>query len=134
MITNKSLVLSVVAAALLTTGCSTINSSTKTAKTATTKASTKAAYASSSATTQVNSDGSFTLPNAKAGTCYGKVIIPEQYKTVTEKVLATQADTKLTIIPATCFNNKVRNVKSSFTVILSDIIFLISVSSMNEYI
>jgi len=50
---------------------------------------------------QKTTDGSFTLPNAKSGTCYGKVVIPATYKTVTEKIKATQADTKLTIIPAT---------------------------------
>jgi len=97
MITNKSLILSVAAAALLTTGCSTVNNTTKAVKTATTKATTKVA---SAVAPQLNADGSFTLPNAKAGTCYGKIIIPEQYKTVTEKVLASEADTKITIIPA----------------------------------
>ncbi len=89
---NKSLLLSVVTAALLTTGCTT----TKTTTTATAKTIAQQAVAP-----QQNADGSFSLPNAKSGTCYGKVVIPEQYKTVTEKVLATQADTKLTIIPAT---------------------------------
>jgi len=94
MITNKSLILSVAAAALLTTGCSMTNSPAKETKASTTKKATNA-------TAQKSDDGSFTLPNAKSGTCYGKIIIPEKYKTVTEKVLATQADTKLTIIPAT---------------------------------
>jgi len=45
-------------------------------------------------------DGSFTLPNAKSGMCYGKVVIPAKYKTVTEKILATPQSEKLTIIPA----------------------------------
>ncbi len=87
MTIKANIILSVATAALLTTGCTT------TSVNPTTKSKTMVA--------QKTSDGSFSLPNAKSGTCYGKVIIPEQYKTVTEKVLATQADTKLTIIPAT---------------------------------
>jgi len=91
---KTNLILSVATAALLTTGCTT----TATTPTSTSKSIT------APVTAQKTSDGSFTLPNAKAGTCYGKVIIPEKYKTITEKVLATQADTKLTIIPATYKN------------------------------
>ncbi len=86
MLTKKSLLLSVVAAALLTTGC-------------TQQAIPKAKTAPVSA--QKTSDGSFTLPDAKSGMCYGKVVIPAKYKTVTEKIKATQEDTKLSIIPAT---------------------------------
>jgi len=89
MLIKKSLLLSVAAAALLTTGCS----QTKTAPKA--KANTAPVAA------QKTSDGSFTLPDAKSGMCYGKVVIPAQYKTVTEKIQATQADTKLTIVQAT---------------------------------
>jgi len=87
MLIKKSLLLSVVAAALLTTGC--------------TQQAAPLAAKTTSASSQKTSDGSFTLPNAKSGMCYGKVVIPAQYKTVTEKIKATQADTKLTIIPAT---------------------------------
>lgn len=88
MLIKKTLLLSVVvAAALLATGCS------QTA--ATPKAKTAPVVA------QKTSDGSFTLPDAKSGMCYGKVVIPAQYKTVTEKIQATQADTKLTIVNAT---------------------------------
>jgi hypothetical protein len=86
MLIKKSLLLSVAAAALLTTGCS---------QTATPTSNTKPV------TAQKTSDGSFTLPDAKSGMCYGKVVIPAQYKTVTEKIQATPADTKLTIVPAT---------------------------------
>ena len=87
MLIKKTLLLSVAAAALLTTGCSQTAATPK-GKTA-------------PVTAQKTSDGSFTLPDAKSGMCYGKVVIPAQYKTVTEKIQATQADTKLTIIPAT---------------------------------
>jgi hypothetical protein len=91
MLIKKSLLLSVAAAALLATGCS----QTTTAPKATTKTNTAPVKA------EKTSDGSFTLPNAKSGMCYGKIIIPAKYKTVTEKIKATPADTKLTIIPAT---------------------------------
>ncbi|CAA6819768.1 MAG: Unknown protein, partial [uncultured Sulfurovum sp.] len=50
---------------------------------------------------QTTNDGSFSLPDAKSGMCYGKVVIPAQYKTISEKIEATPADTRLTIIPAT---------------------------------
>ena len=97
MLIKKSLLLSVAAATLLLSGCSqtTSASKAKAANVATQKVN------AVSASAQQSSDGSFTLPNAKSGTCYGKVVIQAKYKTVTEKVLATQADTKLTIIPAT---------------------------------
>ena len=50
-------------------------------------------------TQAIQADG-FTLPNAQSGMCYGKVVIPAQYKTVTEKLLATPESRKLSIIPA----------------------------------
>jgi len=84
MFIKRTLVLSVAAAALLATGCTQTTNNT-----------------SAPVAAQKTSDGSFTLPNAKSGTCYGKVVIPAQYKTVTEKIKATQEDTKLTIVPAT---------------------------------
>ena len=98
-LTKKALLLSTITATLLATGCTTSASTTKATSKATPKATSKTT--TTSVAPQQSSDGSFALPNAKSGTCYGKVIIPEQYKTVTEKVLATQADSKLTIIPAT---------------------------------
>jgi hypothetical protein len=90
MLNKKSLLLSVAAATLLSTGCS-----------QQTAAAPKAKVSSKAVSVQKTSDGSFTLPNAKSGMCYGKVVIPAKYKTVTEKIQATPADTKLTIVPAT---------------------------------
>ena len=89
MLSKSTLVLSAITLSLLTTGCTSTP----------TKAEAKAP--ATKVVAQKTSDGSFSLPNAKSGMCYGKVVIPETYKTVTEKMLATQADTKLTIIPAT---------------------------------
>ena len=40
------------------------------------------------------------LPNAKAGECYAKVIIPAQYKTETQTVTTKEASSKIEIIPA----------------------------------
>jgi len=89
---EKSLLLSLVAAALLTTGCTQeVSPTVKNMSQASTK----------SMVAQKTNDGSFTLPDSKSGMCYGKVIIPAQYKTVSEKIQATPADTKLSIIPAT---------------------------------
>ena len=96
MLIKKSLFLSVVAASLLVTGCSQTTTPKTSAHATAQKVATTQAVAP-----QQTSDGSFTLPNAKSGTCYGKVVLPAQYKTVTEKIKATDADTKLTIIPAT---------------------------------
>jgi hypothetical protein len=90
MTIKTNLILSVATAALLTTGCTTTTTPTTTSK-----------GISAPVTAQKTTDGSFSLPNAKSGMCYGKVIIPAQYKTVSQKLLATQADTRLTIIPAT---------------------------------
>jgi len=101
---NKTLVLSVAAAALLTTGCSQQTAQTATTtKSTTTKATTKVASTkveTQPVAAQMTADGSFTLPNAKSGTCYGKVVIPARYKTITEKIKATPESTKLEIIPA----------------------------------
>jgi len=43
---------------------------------------------------------SLTPPNAKAGECYAKVVIPAKYKTVEERVLVQEASNKISIIPA----------------------------------
>jgi len=40
------------------------------------------------------------LPNAKAGECYAKVIIPAVYKTKTQTVTTKEASSKINIIPA----------------------------------
>lgn len=39
-------------------------------------------------------------PNAKAGECYARVLIPPKYKTVTKRVLKTEASEKVSIVPA----------------------------------
>ncbi len=39
-------------------------------------------------------------PNAKAGECYAKVVLPAKYETVEEKVLVKEASEKITIVPA----------------------------------
>ena len=45
-------------------------------------------------------DASSALPNAKAGECYAKVIIPAEYKTETQTVTVKEASSKIEIIPA----------------------------------
>ncbi len=39
-------------------------------------------------------------PNAKAGECYAKVVLPAKYESVEEKVLVKEASEKITIVPA----------------------------------
>ncbi|MCH9813576.1 MAG: peptidoglycan-binding protein [Epsilonproteobacteria bacterium] len=39
-------------------------------------------------------------PNAKAGECYARVLIPAQYQMQTEKVLAKEAGENITVVPA----------------------------------
>lgn len=39
-------------------------------------------------------------PNARAGECYAKVMVPAEYKTVDEKVLVADASQKIEVIPA----------------------------------
>ncbi|CAA6817033.1 MAG: Reverse transcriptase [uncultured Sulfurovum sp.] len=43
---------------------------------------------------------SLTPPNAKAGECYAKVVVPAKYKSVAERVLVQEASNKITVIPA----------------------------------
>lgn len=45
-------------------------------------------------------DNTATLPNAKPGECYAKIITPTQYKTQTEQVVTKQASETIEIIPA----------------------------------
>lgn len=45
-------------------------------------------------------DASTTLPNAKAGECYAKVIIPAQYKTETVDVVQKEASERIEIVQA----------------------------------
>lgn len=39
-------------------------------------------------------------PNARAGECYAKVMVPAQYKTIEEKVVVAEASEKIEVIPA----------------------------------
>jgi len=39
-------------------------------------------------------------PDAKAGECYAKVVLPAKYKTVEERVLIKEASEKITVVPA----------------------------------
>ncbi len=39
-------------------------------------------------------------PNAKAGECYAKVVLPAKYETIEERVLVKEASEKIKIIPA----------------------------------
>jgi len=48
----------------------------------------------------VNAEVSLIPPNAKAGECYAKVVIPAKYKTVEERVLVQEASNKISVIPA----------------------------------
>ena len=50
--------------------------------------------------TALQAEVALTPPNAKAGECYAKVVIPAKYKTVEEKVLVQEASNKIKIIPA----------------------------------
>ena len=48
----------------------------------------------------VSAEVSLTPPNAKAGECYAKVVIPAKYRTVEDRVLVQEASNKITIKPA----------------------------------
>ena len=48
----------------------------------------------------IQAEVSLTPPNAKAGECYAKVVIPAKYKTIKERVLVQEASNKIKIIPA----------------------------------
>ena len=50
--------------------------------------------------TYINAEVSLVPPNAKAGECYAKVVIPAKYKTVEERVLVQEASNKITVVPA----------------------------------
>ncbi len=45
-------------------------------------------------------DASLTPPNAKAGECYARVVLPAQYEDVEEKVMIKEASEEISIIPA----------------------------------
>lgn len=48
----------------------------------------------------VSAEVSLIPPDAKAGECYAKVVVPAKYKSVDERVLVQEASEKITIIPA----------------------------------
>ena len=48
----------------------------------------------------IHAEASLVPPNAKAGECYAKVVIPAKYKDVEERVLIQEASEKISIIPA----------------------------------
>ena len=48
----------------------------------------------------VSAEVSLIPPNAKAGECYAKVVIPAKYKSVDERVLVQEASEKISITPA----------------------------------
>ena len=50
--------------------------------------------------TYINAEVSLVPPNAKAGECYAKVVIPAKYKTVEERVLVQEASNKISVVPA----------------------------------
>jgi len=50
--------------------------------------------------TYINAEVSLIPPNAKAGECYAKVVVPAKYKTVEERVLVQEASNKISIVPA----------------------------------
>jgi len=60
----------------------------------------KAGSATATAMKNVNNDASSALPNAKAGECYAKVVIPAKYKAESQTVTTKEASSKIEIIPA----------------------------------
>jgi len=50
--------------------------------------------------TYATAEVSLIPPDAKAGECYAKVVVPAKYKTVEERVLVQEASNKITIVPA----------------------------------
>lgn len=49
---------------------------------------------------QAQVDATGTLPDAKPGECYAKVIIPAKYETQTEDVVVSEASKRIEVIPA----------------------------------
>ena len=62
-----------------------------------------AGNAAVSAIKNVTNDASSALPNAKAGECYAKVIIPAEYKSESQTVTVKEASSKIEIIPSIVF-------------------------------
>ncbi len=63
------------------------------------------------ATKAVTSIASQTLPDAKPGECYGKIMVPAEYKTETKEIVKREAYDKIDIIPA-----KYQNVEEKIVV------------------
>lgn len=55
---------------------------------------------SSSIVVPANMEGPLLPPNAKAGECYARVLIPPVYETTSERMLVREASSTITIIPA----------------------------------
>ena len=64
------------------------------------EAGSAAASAVKKVASATTNDASSALPQAKAGECYAKVIIPAQYKTEQQTVTVKEASSKIEIIPA----------------------------------
>lgn len=63
-------------------------------------ASAQARAASGSDSVSMSADASLFPPNPKPGQCYARVLIPAEYKTVSEKVLTREKGERIEIIPA----------------------------------
>lgn len=124
MNTRLMKVLAMVAGAAIASGCSTMAADTASGSTASVVeleatqrrvtelesalaerdrrlASTEAQLAESgSASGSVATDASLFPPNPKAGECYARVLIPAQYRTVSEELLTQDAAERIEIIPA----------------------------------
>lgn len=56
---------------------------------------------SSSSQPSYSASGDLLPPNAKAGECYARVLVPAVYETTTEQVLAKAASERVEVVPAT---------------------------------
>jgi outer membrane murein-binding lipoprotein Lpp len=79
-----------------------LKKSQREAKDALRRASAAEANASASTTPVVpaNMEGDMLPPNAKAGECFARVLIPPVYETTSERVLAKDASASIKIVPA----------------------------------
>lgn len=58
------------------------------------------AFAIAGGAAQAQVDATATLPDAKPGECYAKVIIPAKYETRTEEVVVSEASKRIEVVPA----------------------------------
>ena len=63
-------------------------------------ANAEASASSSSASSSMSSDASLFPPNPKPGQCYARVLIPAEYRTVSEKVVTREKGERIEIVPA----------------------------------